>query len=216
MYRGFFKSLLVVWKTINTSIVLAEFSKFPFEHFTWGQTLLYYNRVSTIIKDHILGKAWEAQLTMFIVGKKCWARFVKKWLFKNKPQEVVGFLPPIQPLLETAPPGFPHTMLSVKRVKHNMRLAFIEKLFINYEIRTSVQTKYLRFKGMSYENWNYLCDISCVQLRKALARFRCGNSQLEVVLGAWKGVPYAERLCRGCDLGKVEDEGHLLLVCPNT
>jgi hypothetical protein len=40
--------------------------------------------------------------------------------------------------------------------------------------------------------------------------------ELEVVLGAWKGVPYIERLYRGYDLGKVEDEGHLLLVCPNT
>jgi len=36
------------------------------------------------------------------------------------------------------------------------------------------------------------------------------------VLGLWKGVPYAEKLCRGCDLGKVEDKEHLLLVCPNT
>ncbi len=42
-----------------------------------------------------------------------------------------------------------------------MRMAFIEKLFTNYEIGTSVQTKYLRFKGMSYESENYLCDISC-------------------------------------------------------
>jgi hypothetical protein len=40
--------------------------------------------------------------------------------------------------------------------------------------------------------------------------------QLKIVLGAWKGVPNAERLCRGYDLGKVEDEEHLLLVCPNT
>jgi hypothetical protein len=60
VYRGFFKSLLGVRKTINTSIVLTEFGKFPFEHFAWGQVLLYYNRVSTISKDHILGKAWEA------------------------------------------------------------------------------------------------------------------------------------------------------------
>jgi len=97
-----------------------------------------------------------------------------------------------------------------------MRLAFIEKLFTNREIRTSVQTRYLRFKGMSYESERYLCDINCVQLRKILARFRCGNMQLEAVLGAWKGVPYAERLCRGYDLGKVEDEEHLLLICPNT
>ncbi len=97
-----------------------------------------------------------------------------------------------------------------------MRLAFIEKFFTNREIGIGVQTRYLRFKGMSYESESYLCDINCVQLRKALARFRCGNSQLEVVLGAWKGVPYVERLCRGCDLGKFEDEEHLLLVCPST
>jgi hypothetical protein len=60
VYRGFLKFLLGVRKTTSTSIVLAEFGKFPFEHFAWGQTLLYYNRVNTITKDRILGKAWEA------------------------------------------------------------------------------------------------------------------------------------------------------------
>jgi len=41
-----------------------------------------------------------------------------------------------------APPplGFPHTMLNVERVKDTMRLVFIEKLFTNRKIRTSVQT----------------------------------------------------------------------------
>jgi len=60
VYRGFLKSLLGVRKITSTSIMLAEFDKFPFEHFAWGQTLLYYNRVNTVTKDRILGKAWEA------------------------------------------------------------------------------------------------------------------------------------------------------------
>jgi hypothetical protein len=106
---------------------------------------------------------------------------------------MAGFLPPVQSSLEMGPepiathalharttqpinqevgvplpPGFPHIMLNVKKVKANMWLAFIEKLFTNCEIGTSVQTKYLHFKGMSYESKNYLCDISCVQLRKTL------------------------------------------------
>ncbi len=68
MYQGFFKSLLGVRKTTSTSIVLVEFGKFPFEHFAWGQALMYYNRVSMVIKDRILGKAWEAQLTMLAAG----------------------------------------------------------------------------------------------------------------------------------------------------
>jgi hypothetical protein len=143
--------------------MLAEFSKFPFEHFAWGQALLYYNRVNTITKDRILGKAREAQLIMLVARKKCWAGSVKKWLLKNQPEEVAGSLLPIQSSLEMAPPGFPHIMLNVKWVKHNMRLAFIEKLFTYREIRTGVQTRYLPFKGMSYESESYLCDINCVQ-----------------------------------------------------
>jgi hypothetical protein len=34
--------------------------------------------------------------------------------------------------------GFPHTLLSVKRVKDNMWVVFIEKLFTNHEIMTNV------------------------------------------------------------------------------
>jgi hypothetical protein len=100
VYERFFKSLLGARKTTNTSIMLAKFGKFPFEHFAWGQALLYYNRVSTVTKDRILGKAWEAQLAMLVTGKKCWARSVKKWLFKNQPQEVANFLLLVQPPLE--------------------------------------------------------------------------------------------------------------------
>ncbi len=80
VYQGFLKSMLMVRKTTSTSIMLAEFGKFPFEHFAWGQALLYYNRVNTVTKNCILRKAWEAQLTMFATGKKCWARSKKKWL----------------------------------------------------------------------------------------------------------------------------------------
>jgi hypothetical protein len=84
VYRRFLKSLLGVPKTTTMSIVLTKFGKFPFEHFAWGQALLYYNCVSTVIKNCILGKAWEAQLTMLVAGKKCWARSMKKWLLKNQ------------------------------------------------------------------------------------------------------------------------------------
>jgi hypothetical protein len=112
--------------------------------------------------------------------------------------------------------SFPHTMLSVERVKHNMQLTFIEKLYINYVIETNVQTKYLRFKSISYESKNYLCDISCVQVRKAFIQFQCGNTQLEIALDVWKNVPYVMKLCQDCDLRKVKDEKHLLFVYPNT
>jgi hypothetical protein len=52
-----FKSPFEVRIITSTSIVLAEFGEFPFEHFAWGQALLYYNRVSMVTKDCILEKA---------------------------------------------------------------------------------------------------------------------------------------------------------------
>jgi hypothetical protein len=52
-----------------------------------------------------------------------------------------------------------------------MQSAFIEKLFTNHKIGTSMQTRYLSFKGMSYESKSYLCDINYVHLRKALVQF---------------------------------------------
>ncbi len=77
-----------------------------------------------------------------------------------------------------------------------------------------MQTRYLRFKNMSYESENYLHDINCVQLRKALIQFQCGNSHFEIVLNVWKDVPYVERFCQGCDLEKIENEKHLLFLYP--
>jgi hypothetical protein len=56
-------------KTTSTSIVLVEFGKFPFEHFAWGKTLLYYNRVSTVNKDRILGKGMGSPAHYACCGK---------------------------------------------------------------------------------------------------------------------------------------------------
>jgi hypothetical protein len=103
--------------------VLEEFGEFPFEHFTWGQVLLYYNRVSTVTKDRILGKAWGAQLAMFAVRKKCWVGSVKKWLLKNQPHEVANFLPLIQLSLETAPQLAPTHAFQAKTTQLPLKTA---------------------------------------------------------------------------------------------
>jgi hypothetical protein len=115
--------VLEVQKTTSTSIMLAKFGKFPFEHFTWGQLLLYYNRVSMFTKDHILGKAWEAQLAMHAMRKKCWVGSMKKWLLKNQPQEVAGFLPLIQWLLKMAPQPATARALQARVIQPSLGMA---------------------------------------------------------------------------------------------
>jgi hypothetical protein len=69
----------------------------------------------------------------------------------------------------------------------------------------------------SYAHQSYLQVITNVQLRQSLSRFRCSNHRLEVECGRHakpESVLKRDRVCRLCSLGAVEDEDHLLLVCP--
>jgi hypothetical protein len=71
--------------------------------------------------------------------------------------------------------------------------------------------------GYSYAHQNYLQAIINVQLRQSLSRFICSNHRLEVECGKHakhESVPRRDRVRRLCPLKAVEDEDHLLLVCP--
>jgi hypothetical protein len=80
-----------------------------------------------------------------------------------------------------------------------------------------MNTSYTTKSGYSYAHQSYLQVITNVQLRQSLSRFRCSNHRLEVECGRHakpKSVPKRNRVCCLCSLGAVEDEDHLLLVCP--
>ena len=49
--------------------------------------------------------------------------------------------------------------------------------------------------------------------RKAIAKLRCSNHQLEIEKGRHKNVPREERICKLCTDKTVEDEDHFLLKC---
>lgn len=59
-----------------------------------------------------------------------------------------------------------------------------------------------------YLDW----DISSAQ-RALYAQFRSGSHQLRVERGRWIKEPEAERVCKVCITGKVENEVHFLLEC---
>ena len=68
----------------------------------------------------------------------------------------------------------------------------------------------------------YLICIPSVPKRQALSRFRMGVSSLRIETGRYesngtngtRGIPVGMRICKCCDLCKVEDEIHFLLECP--
>jgi hypothetical protein len=80
-------------------------------------------------------------------------------------------------------------------------------------MNTSCITK----SGYSYAHQSYLRVITNVQLRQSLSRFKCSNHRLEVECDKRakpESVPRRDKVCCLCSIGAVEDEDHLLLVCP--
>src|SRR3569623_253932 len=49
--------------------------------------------------------------------------------------------------------------------------------------------------------------------RVLYAQLRSGSNQLRIERGRWEGLEEAQRVCKVCGTGKVEDEKHFLLDC---
>jgi hypothetical protein len=100
------------------------------------------NGASACNDPYVLGRDCQSSLGMvprtMHIFPTCLTR-VRGWVESQVPwcnvhnvwvgTQEVGASPPL---------GFPHPMLSVKRVKDNLRLAFIENLFTNREIETNI------------------------------------------------------------------------------
>ena len=49
----------------------------------------------------------------------------------------------------------------------------------------------------------------------ALTRFRTSSHSLMIETGRYENTPREQRICQFCNMGKIEDEYHFLLDCPN-
>ena len=59
---------------------------------------------------------------------------------------------------------------------------------------------------------DYLIQINDTRHRRALAKLRMGNFDLEIQTGCYKKIDYHNRVCKLCNNG-IETEGHFLLQC---
>ena len=72
---------------------------------------------------------------------------------------------------------------------------------------------YCRFKH-DFKLETYLDVIQDNKFKIALSRFRLSSHNLEIERGRYTNVSRADRICRMCNSGFVENEYHFLLVCP--
>ena len=84
-------------------------------------------------------------------------------------------------------------------------------MVLGYELTCT----YRLFKS-NFGREDYLLAIKSQAHRKSLTQLRVGAHKLQIELGR-HSVPYidpAERICKNCDLGDVEDEFHFMIKCP--
>jgi hypothetical protein len=137
-------------------------------------------------------------------NQQCWLRNVQLW-FKDQGVEVL--YANIKFAIASAHVSYLESTYGEQARAKSSRLRTYQLM------NTSCTTEF----GYSYAHQKYLQVITNVQLRQSLSRFRCSNHCLEVECGRHakpECVPRTDRICRLCSLGVVEDEDHLLLVCP--
>jgi hypothetical protein len=143
-------------------------------------------------------------LSVFNDNQQCWLRNVQLWL----DDQGVGVLYiNVKCVVASAHASYLESTYGEQAKARSSRLRTYQLM------NTSCTTKF----GYSYAHQNHLQTITNIQLRQSLSRFRCSNHCLEVKCGRHakpESVPRRDRVCCLCPLRAVEDEDHLLLMCP--
>ena len=60
----------------------------------------------------------------------------------------------------------------------------------------------------------YVINVKSVGERRVMAGLRMGSLPLSVEIGRYTSASYQQRVCRMYDRGEMEDQAHLLCICP--
>ena len=96
-----------------------------------------------------------------------------------------------------------------------------QRLIDNYlqkwyaEINNSSRLQSYCISKHNFEIESYLNTLAEKKYRVALTRFRISAHNLEIENGRYENLPGEQRLCKSCNMNKIENEYHFLLVCPH-
>ena len=99
--------------------------------------------------------------------------------------------------------------------KQRLKDNYIQEWHISTN-ETSKLNYYCKYKSI-FEMEKYLTVVSIRKYTIALSKFRCSSHNLEIERGRRTNVPRNVRYCMFCSekgLTHIEDEFHVLLVCP--
>ena len=82
------------------------------------------------------------------------------------------------------------------------------------EINNSSRLESYCFFKHNFELEKYLTLNIDQKYKLALTRFRTSSHSLLIETGRYENIPREQRICQSCNIYKIENEFHFLLVCP--
>ena len=119
--------------------------------------------------------------------------------------------------------GFEHvwnnqSTLSISRLIHAFHKVVknrFEKYWSESMNNSSKLRTYRTFKTV-FGTEPYLNNSKLFRIRRLITKFRVSNHRLEIEIGRYTDpkTPLEERICKNCNLNKIEDEYHCIMECP--
>ena len=189
----YFKFILGLTRQCPNMAVLGEVSETPLFLKAYTSMLKFWNRIRHMGNETLVNKAYQENVEMN-----------SNWC------QTIQILNASQNLNTKTFTSSEFPRIAKQNIKNNFTRYW--KLRIdNHQIEKKLEL-YSKVKH-KFQRDPYL-NMPSFKNRQILAKFICSNHKLEIETGRHKNVPRPERICKVCDLKKVEDENHFLIVCP--
>ena len=217
LVNKFYRTLLGVPKHSSTIGIHVELGRFPLSLDIKHTMLKYWSRLVTLPKSRLVSHCYWS-LKDLQNAKDTWFTSVKQ-IIELSGQHNFNFLWNSQNLLHNVDPKTISQCHS--QIFKNSKINFLSGAVTDMEKQVKLQ--YFKEAKTEFAISNYLDTLGTRNPRSLMCKLRLGVLDLEVEKGRHfkidstgrkRQTERAERFCRLCHSGEIEDEVHFLFTCP--
>ena len=193
VHLRYLKYVLGVKNTTSTLMVLGDTGRLPLSSETHTRIISNFQRLYNMHNERRVSEVFTSMSDLTYSGASTWIKSVTEIYNKYNCKYDVYYSQ--------------NTLKMIVRQSHVNEWS----IAINDVSKNPGVKLYSTFKNC-IKIEPYLC-LSKYKHRRAIAKIRMSSHALEVEIGKYKNVKYADRLCKYCPLKTVENEYHFLLEC---
>lgn len=218
LHASFLRRLLSLPMRTDTWALLIELGRTPISHRISERLTVYRSRLqgmAAVAEHRLLGAAAKENFAWCAQGDfrdvKCWSAVTHRCLMKACGGQPVSCLQMVKRWLACE---------GGVMMNQSMIAGFMDRreFYGTHAYRHAAGER-----RRSYARWFWAGaaksqDLTNMNLRKSLMRFRLGAHHLCAIDGAWSEgyrIPREQRVCKCCSMRSVEDEAHLIFECPH-